>query len=134
MHTGGCFCGAVRFTVDGTLTGVTYCHCSKCRRWHGHAGAYTAADRAGFHVTESRGLAWHIVSPTVRRAFCSVCGSSLLFDDSTDPKMGICAGSIDQPTGLRENAHIFVASKGDYYEVPAGLPAWDTIPVRAKAP
>src|SRR5262249_52857395 len=95
MNTGGCFCGAIRYEVNAPLTGVTYCHCSKCRRWHGHVGAYTAVDRAAFRLTEERGLKWHAVSPTVRRGFCAECGSSVLFDEKPDPRMSICAGTLD---------------------------------------
>ena len=72
-----------------------------------NAAAYTAVDREGFRLTEARGLKWHSVSPTVRRGFCVECGSSVLFDESPDPKMGICAGTLDEPTGVREKAHIY---------------------------
>ena len=67
MKTGGCFCGAVRFEVTTALRPVVYCHCSKCRRWHGHFGAYTGVDRAHFKLIETRGLKWHEVSGVVRR-------------------------------------------------------------------
>jgi len=113
------------------MTAVTYCHCSKCRRWHGHAGAYTAVDRDGFRLAEARGLRWHSVSATVRRGFCVECGSSVLFDELPDPKMSICAGTLDAPTGVREKAHIFVASKGDYYEISGDLPRYEQHPRRA---
>lgn len=128
MNTGGCFCGAVRYEASAKLTSVTYCHCSKCRRWHGHAGAFTAVDRGAFRLVESRGLKWHAVSPTVRRGFCGECGSSLFFDDDKLPKMAITPGTLDAPTGIREKAHIFVGSKGDYYEIADGLLAYDTMP------
>jgi hypothetical protein len=118
MNTGGCCCGGVRFEVTGPLTSVTYCHCSKCRRWHGHVGAYCAADRSAFKLTEQRGLAWYQAAPNVKRGFCSACGSSLLWDEDGEAKMGICAGTLDEPTGLASKAHIYVASKGDYYELP----------------
>jgi hypothetical protein len=127
MNVGGCYCGAIRYEVSAPMTAVTYCHCSKCRRWHGHVGAYTAVDRGGFQLTEARGLKWHTVSATVRRGFCSECGSSVLFDETPDPKMSICAGTLDAPTGIREKAHIFAASKGDYYEISGNLPKYDTL-------
>ena len=34
----------------------------------------------------------------------------------------VAAGAIDSPTGLRLQGHIFVADKGDYYEIADGLP------------
>ncbi len=127
MNTGGCFCGAIRYQVSAPLTGVTYCHCSKCRRWHGHVGAYTAVEREAFQLTEARGLKWHSISPTVRRGFCVECGSSVLFDDIPDRRMSICPGTLDAPSGVREKNHIFAASKGDYYEIWGELPKYDTL-------
>jgi hypothetical protein len=88
-----------------------------CRRWHGHVGAYAAVDRAHFALTEQRGLKWYASSPNVRRGFCGACGSSLFFDEAGDPKISFCAGTLDAPTGLRSKAHIFVASRGDYYSI-----------------
>lgn len=118
MKTGGCSCGAVRYAVTLPLTGVTFCHCAKCRRWHGHVGAYTAVDRPGFALTTQRSLKWFAASPTVKKGFCCDCGSSLLWDEEGASKMSICAGSFDEPTGLEAKAHVYLASKGDYYPVP----------------
>jgi hypothetical protein len=86
-----------------------------CRKWHGHIGAYAAVDRADFVLTAERGLKWYTSSPNARRGFCVECGSSLFFDEGGDPKIGFSAGTLDEPTELRSKAHIFVASKGDYY-------------------
>jgi len=118
MKTGRCACGLVVYEATGELTPVTYCHCSMCRRWHGHVGAWTAVERDGFRLIEERGLKWYATSPTVRRGFCVECGSSLLWDETGDTRMGVCAGTLDAPTGLRGKAHIFVGSKGDYYRLP----------------
>lgn len=117
MNTGSCFCGAVKYELRGPLTSVTYCHCSKCRKWHGHVGAFAAVDRSGFTLTESRGLKWHAVSESVRRGFCGECGSTLFFDAKDDPKLSFTAGTVDAPTTLKSKAHIYVGSKGDYYEL-----------------
>ncbi|MBK6696739.1 MAG: GFA family protein [Myxococcales bacterium] len=117
MKSGGCLCGAVRYELRGASTSVTYCHCAMCRRWHGHVGAYAAVDRTDLVIVQPLSLKWHASSPNVRRGFCAECGSSLFFDDATDGKVGFCAGTLDEPTDLRSKAHIFVASKGDYYEL-----------------
>lgn len=122
-------CGAVRYEISGALTRVTYCHCSVCRRWHGHVGAYTAVDRSGFRLAEQRGLRWFESSKGVRRGFCGECGSSMLWDEDGEARMVLCAGTLDAPTGLTSKAHIFVASKGDYYELPEdGLLRFDAYP------
>ena len=97
--------------MTGEPTKVTYCHCSKCRRWHGHVGAYTAIERAGFRLVEQRGLKWYAANGTVRRGFCGECGSSLFWDEDGEARMAICAGTIDAPTGLEAKAHIYVGSK-----------------------
>jgi hypothetical protein len=128
MQTGGCLCGAIRYEVDRPMKTATYCHCSRCRRWHGHVGAYCGADRDAFRLTESRGLKWYSVEPNIKRGFCAECGSSVLFDEVTLPKISLCTGTLDAPTGVQEKAHIYVASKGDYYEIVDGLPAYDTFP------
>lgn len=125
MKSGRCACGSVAYEVTGELAPVTYCHCSKCRRWHGHVAAWTAVERSRFQLIAERGLKWHAMSPSIRRGFCHECGASLLWDETGDPRMSICAGTLDPPTELRENAHIFVGSKGDYYELPDdGLPRY----------
>lgn len=114
LRTGGCLCGAVRYTLEGPTTSVTYCHCGRCRRWHGHVGAYAAVDRNKLGITEQRGLRWYTVGE-VRRGFCSECGSSLFFDEARLAKIAFTAGSVDAPTGLRSKAHIWLDSIGDYY-------------------
>lgn len=118
MRTGGCLCGAVRWEVTTEPTKVTYCHCSKCRRWHGHVGAYTGVAREGFRLVEDRGLAWYQQNPKVRRGFCRVCGSSLLWDEDGESRISICAGTFDHPSGLESKAHIYLGSQGDYYARP----------------
>jgi len=38
--------------------------------------------------------------------------------------MSIWAGTLESPTGLRAAKHIFIADKGDYYEITDALPQW----------
>ena len=120
-RTGGCLCGAIRYTVLGPLREVVVCHCSRCRRQHGHIAAYTEAALDDMTISERGALAWYVADGR-ERGFCSHCGASLLWRRTGDDRISIAAGSLDAPTGLRTGAHIFVASKGDYYELTDELP------------
>jgi Glutathione-dependent formaldehyde-activating enzyme len=42
-YSGGCLCGAVRYTVTGEIKDVSHCHCSMCRKAHGAAFATYAS-------------------------------------------------------------------------------------------
>jgi hypothetical protein len=127
MTEGGCLCGAVRYRVDAPLSRLVACHCSQCRRSSGHFQAGASAPRAA--VTVEGEVAWFESTPgKIRRGFCPVCGSSLFWDRMGAPEIDIWAGTIDGPTGLRLQSHIFVADKGDYYEIADGLPQYPGTP------
>lgn len=121
-RTGGCLCGAVRFRTSGQPRGVVYCHCSQCRRQTGHYYAATNVALAAIAIEGAEHLTWFRASDFARRGFCSTCGSVLFWkrDDADD--ISVMAGSFDSPSGLVGEAHIFVADKGDYYEINDGLP------------
>ena len=127
--TGQCLCGAVRYRVYGQLRDVIVCHCWKCRRFHGHVGAYTSVRRDQLVLTEQSGLAWHrsVTDETydVHRGFCRECGSSLFWDPRGAPDIAIAAGSLDGPTGLKTIGHVWTSQKPDYYSITDGLPQFE---------
>jgi hypothetical protein len=120
--TGSCLCGAVRYEVAGPLRDVIECHCAMCRKTHGHIGAYTAARKSALTIVESRGLKWYVSSDKARRGFCGECGGTLFYDPLQKDHMSIAAGTLDPPTGLRTTLQIYVAHRGDYYEINPAIP------------
>jgi hypothetical protein len=118
---GKCLCGAVAYEVRGPMRDVVNCHCGQCRRTHGHFAAYTSVQRSDLTMTEWRGLKWYDSSDKARRGFCQECGASLFWDMRSRGTLAIAAGSLDAPTGLKTIRHIFVAEKGDYYEIEDNL-------------
>lgn len=120
--TGSCLCRAVRFRVTGSLRPVVGCHCTQCRKQTGHYMAATGALLAHFELIEDRGLKWYEASNIAKRGFCAECGSTLFWQAHDADYIAIAAGSIDGGTGLRTAAHIFVADKGDYYDLDEALP------------
>jgi hypothetical protein len=118
---GSCLCGEVQFNLTGTLRPVAYCHCSQCRKTHGHFGAYTSVQDTSLQIENNQGLAWYRASNFARRGFCRECGSSLFWQGDATSTISIAAGSLELPTGLTADRHIFVNDAGDYYQITDGL-------------
>lgn len=121
VHTGGCLCGAITYRIEGPLRDVVNCHCGKCRRWHGHAPAYTSVKRPQLTIEDNGALKWFRSvtdeTPDVYRGFCRECGSSLFWDARGLETIAVTAGSLDEPTGLKTIGHIWLDQAGDYYEL-----------------
>lgn len=58
----------------------------------------------------------------MRRGFCASCGSFLFWDPVRKDVIAVAMGAFDKPTDAKLAMHIFVADKGDYYEIADGLP------------
>lgn len=124
IHSGSCLCGSVRFAVKGDLREVVACHCRQCRKQSGHFYAATSAPDDRLEVRDGGALRWYRSSARARRGFCSNCGSALFWKFDGESSTSIVAGSFDEPAGLKLVCHIFVADKGDYYEIADGLPQY----------
>ncbi len=128
--SGGCLCGEVRYEVRGPLRNVINCHCSKCRRTHGHFAAYASVQRENLVLTNQDKLKWYrsLTDETsnVHRGFCKECGSSLFWDPKDDgDNIAISASSLDSTTGLKTIGHVWVSQAGDYYEITDDLPRFE---------
>ena len=122
MPTGSCLCGAVHITVSGPLKAADACHCSQCRKQSGHYWVSTNVPRGALKVAGEEKITWYRSSEKVRRGFCSDCGSVLFWDPAGHDFISVGMGALDKPTGTHLDRHIFVADKGDYYELTDGLP------------
>lgn len=122
MADGGCLCGAVRYAIAGALRPVVFCHCEQCRRTSGHHVAATACRATDFTLVAAGGLRWYRSSPKAERGFCERCGSNLFWRPAHGDYLSIMAGTLDVPTGLHAESHVFVGSKSDYYSLRDDLP------------
>lgn len=96
--TGGCQCGAVRFSVSGALGRASVCHCRMCQKAFG--GPYGAL------VTAAEGLAWTRGEPArfrssnrARRGFCAACGTPLTFEPDGGP-VELAIAAFDDPSAI----------------------------------
>ncbi len=121
MHKGSCLCGAVTFEIEGDLAAPDACHCSKCRKQTGHYLASTDVPKDRLTIRGGENVGWYQSSEKVRRGFCKTCGSSLFWDPPHRDWIGVAMGAFDTPTQTHLKMHIFVAEKGDYYDIADGL-------------
>ncbi|WP_282120302.1 GFA family protein [Ruegeria atlantica] len=122
MQNGSCLCGAVAFTIDGELSQPSACHCGQCRKQSGHVWSSTWTHQDNLSFTASDTLTWFRASDTARRGFCRSCGSFLFWQHNDEDTISISMGALSEPTGLTLSKHIFVADKGDYYDITDDLP------------
>jgi hypothetical protein len=130
MLHGSCLCSGVRYEVDGSLADMTNCHCGMCRKAHGAAYAtFATARERDFRYTQGQELVEvYRSSPELERAFCRVCGSSLVILEPGSGDVYVAAGTLDDDPGIRPESHIFVGSKAPWLEVLGDEPAFDQYP------
>ncbi len=119
-RSGRCLCGDITYTLSGPLHRPSVCHCGQCRRQSGHVWASAQAPRDNVAITGS--VQWFAASATAQRGFCRRCGSFLFWQHGNEDTISVSLGSLDGPTGLSLEKHIFVADKGDYYDIGDGVP------------
>lgn len=123
MLKGKCLCGEIGFTVDGPLGRASACHCGQCRKQSGHFWASSSA--AEKDIVIKGPVKWFEASKTAKRGFCPACGSFLFWKAHDEDEISFALGCVEEPTGITLQCHIFVADKGDYYEIADGLPLHD---------
>lgn len=121
MLKGSCNCGAVQFEITATPKGPSVCHCSQCRKQSGHLWASAYVPDQAITITQDRGLKWYASSATAKRGFCASCGAFLFWKMAAEATTSFSLGSLDGPSGLTLEKHIFVADKGDYYAISDAL-------------
>jgi hypothetical protein len=113
--TGECFCGQVKYQIDGKLHDAKSCHCSRCRK------AFNAQASAAAMVTPGE-FSWISGQPLLTSyvgehgyglQFCKICGSTLATiyqGEVIQVTLGCVNGDPDIEIGM----HIYVGSKAKW--------------------
>jgi hypothetical protein len=113
--TGGCLCGAIRYTVDVPITELRACHCTHCQKASGAAGSVNAViPGAALHITRGtpRRYDAHADSGrTLCRYFCADCGSPIYAHRATTPETVVLrAGTLDDAGEMKITTNIWTRS------------------------
>ena len=115
MTKGRCLCGDITYTISSVPQGASVCHCGQCRKQSGHV--WSSAHVPGADIEITGPVAWYEASAMARRGFCPRCGSFLFWKAHDENMLSFSLGSLNEPTGVRLERHIFTADKGDYYDI-----------------
>lgn len=114
-RTGGCLCGALRYTVRGEPFKSGLCHCTDCRKITGSAFLHYADWR--LHQFESSGA----YQTYAGRSFCPNCGSHTF--NLSDDKVEIHLGTLDDaPNAISPQVEGWCKRREPWLPILAGVP------------
>lgn len=133
MLTGGCLCGAVRYTVTADRLPNCYaCHCRDCQTQSGSAFAMQMPLAAGQLQVEGNVVSGARVQPSGATGTiyaCTKCLTRLYSENSTRPGIVVLrAGTLDDSGALVPAAHFWTRSKQAWLSLPEGAEVLDTQP------
>jgi len=127
--TGECFCGEVKYQINGSLKDARSCHCSRCRKvFSSQASAYALINSSEFSWTSGREfLTSYVGEGGFGFQFCRQCGSTLcgIYQNKVH---GITLGCLNEDPEIEIGRHIFVGSKAAWEVIPEGVTQYDKHP------
>lgn len=127
--TGECFCGDIKYQIDGNLFDAKQCHCSRCRKvFSAQASATAMVDPDDFTwLTGEDKLTAYVGGHGFGFNFCRQCGSTLC--TVLDGKIfQVMLGCINGDPGVEIGKHIYVGSKAVWESLPHDAVVYDQAP------
>jgi len=130
VREGGCSCGAVRYRLTSEPLFVHCCHCLNCQRQTGSAfviNALIESDRIELLAGEPEPVDVPRGRTQRQRIFrCPKCQVAL-FSRYTSAKVRfVRAGTLDDPSSVEPDVHIYTGSKLPWVTLPESTPAFRT--------
>jgi len=114
--TGGCLCGAVRYTISTPVTTLRACHCLNCQKHTGSAGSVNAiVPNDAFRIVKGEPKRYDDSATqsgrTLSRHFCGNCGSPIYSRRNPDAGFVVVrAGSLDDSSGMKITGNIWTST------------------------
>jgi hypothetical protein len=129
-HEGGCACGAVRYRLTSDPLFVHCCHCLNCQRQTGSAfviNVLIEADRVELLTGAPQPVAVPRTGGKKQKIWrCPTCQIAV-FSQYTSPRIRfVRAGTLDDPSAVTPNVHIFTRSKLPWVTLPDSAAAFNT--------
>ena len=126
---GGCACGAVRYRLASEPLFVHCCHCLNCQRQTGSAfvvNVLIEADRVELLEGEAEPVAVPRSGGKEQKIWrCAVCQIALYSEYNSPRVLFVRAGTLDDPSSVAPDVHIFTRSKLPWVTLPETVPAFN---------
>jgi hypothetical protein len=112
MKTGGCFCGAIRYSLNEDDYKVVNCHCTMCRRTSGAPFvSWLIVAREDFKITAGSPAILKS-SESATRTFCNRCGTPVTCTNEAHASIvDVTLGSLDDPTSFTPDGDFYVDTR-----------------------
>ena len=130
---GGCYCGAVRYSVRGEAVLKIRCYCRECQYISGGSPTeLMGMPEAGFRFStgDTRAFSRPDIENAVIRRFCGDCGTHLVSSSPGLPgTLFIKVGTLDDPSVFGgPKLAIFTVDKQSFHHVSDDVPCFDRRP------
>lgn len=123
LHSGGCLCGAVRFTLTAEPVEAGYCHCRLCQLATGSPVAVFATVRIDHYRLKAGDPARRRSSDIGERWFCRDCGTPLAMRIDHQPDtIDFTLATLDEPSRVAPEFHIWTERQISWFDTDDLLP------------
>ena len=129
QREGGCACGAVRYRLTSDPLFTNCCHCLNCQRQTGSAfviNLLIETDRVELLTGAPQPVDVPRDEGPPQRIFrCPTCQLAV-FSEYGNPRVKfVRGGTLDEPSSVAPDAHIYTRSKVPWLTLPDAVPAFD---------
>ena len=126
---GGCACGEVRYRLTSDPLFTHCCHCLNCQRQTGSAfviNVLIEVDRVELLSREPQPVEVPRDDGSTQRIYrCPACQVAVYSEYGRPEVLFVRGGTLDQPSGITPDVHIFTKSKVGWVTLPNGVPAFE---------
>jgi hypothetical protein len=126
---GGCACGALRYRLASEPMFIHCCHCLNCQCQTGSAfvvNLLIEADRVELTAGTAEAVEVPRDDGSAQRIFrCPRCQVAIFSHYGRPEVSFVRGGTLDDPTGVTPDVHIYTRSKVGWVTLPEGAPAFD---------
>jgi hypothetical protein len=129
LREDGCACGAIRYRLGSDPLFIHCCHCLNCQRQTGSAFVINLLIEAS-HVEVVAGASRPVEVPrddgSTQRIFrCPTCQVAVFSEYGRPEVRYVRAGTLDRPSEVTPDVHIFTKSKVGWITIPESTPAFE---------